>query len=75
MTTLRLAAALTPRMLSTAERRQANWLARSRDAMRDWVRRSASRRSLQQLDERMLKDIGLTQADVVAETDKPFWVR
>ena len=45
-----------------AERRQANWLARSRDAMRDWVRRSASRRSLQQLDERMLKVEATIQA-------------
>lgn len=73
--TTRLSVALTPLMLSNAERRQAHWLARSRDAVRDWVRRSSSRRSLQQLDERMLKDIGLTQADVVVETDKPFWVR
>lgn len=73
--TTRLSATLHPLLLSTAERRQAGWLARGRDAMRDWVLRSNSRRSLMQLDERMLKDIGLTQADVVVETDKPFWVR
>lgn len=70
-----LSTAPTSLMLSSAERRQAGWLARGREAVRDWVLRSNSRRALMQLDERMLKDIGLTHADVVVETDKPFWMR
>lgn len=35
--------------------------------------RYQSRRHLAELDDRALKDIGLTRLDVVRETDKPFW--
>lgn len=38
-----------------------------------WSARAAERRTLQQLDERMLKDIGVSRADVVQESGKPFW--
>lgn len=38
-----------------------------------WHDRAAQRRQLQMMDDRMLKDIGLTRADVDAETEKPFW--
>ena len=31
------------------------------------------RRSLAALDDRMLKDIGLTRCDVAAEVSRPFW--
>lgn len=31
------------------------------------------RKELLELDDRMLKDIGLTRADVAAELRKPFW--
>ena len=40
------------------------------DAM---LARRRSRLSLQRLDDRMLKDIGVTRADVFAETRKSFW--
>ena len=40
-----------------------------------WAERADQRRVLGTLDERMLKDIGLTRADVVDETSKPFWRR
>jgi uncharacterized protein YjiS (DUF1127 family) len=40
-----------------------------------WRRRSRDRAQLAMLDERMLRDIGLSRSDVLAETDKPFWRR
>ena len=38
-----------------------------------WQARAQERRLLLQLDERMLKDIGVTRADVAREAAKPFW--
>ena len=38
-----------------------------------WLERARQRRQLQQLSEHMLKDIGLSRADVEAEVSKPFW--
>ena len=38
-----------------------------------WARRSAERQQLAELDERMLRDIGLDPASRAAECDKPFW--
>jgi uncharacterized protein YjiS (DUF1127 family) len=39
----------------------------------NWERRARSRRELAELSEYSLRDIGLTRADVVRETSKPFW--
>jgi uncharacterized protein YjiS (DUF1127 family) len=38
-----------------------------------WADRVRNRRMLAELDERMLRDIGLSCFDVQRETDKPFW--
>lgn len=38
-----------------------------------WAERARQRRALQALDEWVLKDIGLSRADVMHEYDKPFW--
>jgi uncharacterized protein YjiS (DUF1127 family) len=38
-----------------------------------WQSRAQQRRMLLELDDHMLKDIGLTRADVWQETRKPFW--
>lgn len=38
-----------------------------------WASRSADRRQLAQMSDRMLLDIGLTRIDVAAETNKYFW--
>ncbi len=38
-----------------------------------WQSRVAARRALESLDDRMLRDIGITRADVFIETKKPFW--
>ena len=55
--------------------RQGLWsvLSRSLDRLREWRQRSRGRRELAALDERMLRDIGLSQADVWREINKPFW--
>jgi uncharacterized protein YjiS (DUF1127 family) len=39
-----------------------------------WHERARQRRHLQHLSEHMLRDLGLSRADVHAEADKPFWV-
>ncbi|MDV7339682.1 DUF1127 domain-containing protein [Terasakiella sp. A23] len=40
-----------------------------------WVERYKSRRALAKLDDRLLQDVGMSAADVYAETQKPFWVK
>ncbi len=43
------------------------------EALRKWRHRSRSRAALATLDDRMLKDIGITRIDVWREVNKPFW--
>jgi uncharacterized protein YjiS (DUF1127 family) len=38
-----------------------------------WHERSRQRRDLAQLSDHMLRDIGLSRADVWSECEKPFW--
>ncbi len=38
-----------------------------------WQRRIADRQQLQFMDEHMLKDIGVSRADMYREASKPFW--
>jgi uncharacterized protein YjiS (DUF1127 family) len=38
-----------------------------------WHERSRQRHQLQCLSDHMLRDIGLSRADVLAEATKPFW--
>ena len=38
-----------------------------------WQERARERRRLASLDERMLRDIGLSRADIHPEIRKPFW--
>lgn len=38
-----------------------------------WAERSAERRHLAELDEHLLKDIGLNRAEVETISAKPFW--
>lgn len=49
-------------------------LLRAFDALGQWHDRRAQRRALARLDDRMLKDIGLTRGEVEFETAKPFWL-
>jgi uncharacterized protein YjiS (DUF1127 family) len=41
--------------------------------LREWRRRGRERAQLAALDDRMLRDIGLTHADAEFLANKPFW--
>jgi uncharacterized protein YjiS (DUF1127 family) len=41
--------------------------------LREWRRRARGRAELARLDDRMLRDIGLTQADAEYLSSKSFW--
>jgi len=41
--------------------------------LRQWHRRARDRAELAGLDDRMLRDIGLTRADAALLSSKPFW--
>ena len=43
--------------------------------LREWRRRARDRGQLARLDDRMLRDIGLTRADAEFLCNKPFWRR
>jgi uncharacterized protein YjiS (DUF1127 family) len=80
MSTFNLASSRTPRRdLSSIAARLPRSFARG--AMRvaelllTWHERSRQRHQLQRLSDHMLRDIGLSRADVLAETTKPFWER
>ncbi len=42
-------------------------------ALREWRRRLKDRAQLAALDDRMLKDIGISRADAEFLANKPFW--
>jgi len=48
-------------------------LERTGAALLDWHCRQQQRRTLMQLDERMLRDMGISRADAEHEAAKPFW--
>jgi uncharacterized protein YjiS (DUF1127 family) len=48
-------------------------LARLAAAAEGWLERRRQRRALLALDDKLLKDIGLSQADAWQEGHKPFW--
>jgi uncharacterized protein YjiS (DUF1127 family) len=54
------------------------WLAdpvgRVVDLLLTWHERARQRRHLRALDNHMLRDIGLSRADVESEAGKPFWL-
>lgn len=43
------------------------------NALLDWQQRAGERRHLQSLDDRALRDIGLSRADIETVFSKPFW--
>ena len=48
-------------------------LSRAIDLLLIWQQRARDRRQLESLSDHMLRDIGLSRADVFAEASKPFW--
>ena len=63
--------------LAGAQRRDWSWLLRAMQRAADrvltWHERVRQRRQLECLSDRMLRDIGLTRSDVLAEATKRFW--
>jgi uncharacterized protein YjiS (DUF1127 family) len=51
----------------------ASWLRRLPDQLLMWLERSRQRRDLGALDDRMLRDIGVSRGVAFAETRKWFW--
>jgi uncharacterized protein YjiS (DUF1127 family) len=43
------------------------------DVVLTWRERTKTRRQLVMLDDRLLKDIGITRLDAQGEAEKPFW--
>ncbi len=58
---------------SSAVQQARGFLTRAVYTLEAWHERARGRRRLMELDDRLLKDIGLTRADVARETSKPFW--
>jgi uncharacterized protein YjiS (DUF1127 family) len=57
-------------------RRRSSWfhtVQRAVDLLLIWHQRARDRQQLQSLSDHMLRDIGLTRADVFLEASKPFW--
>ena len=48
-------------------------LERAADLLLSWQERARQRRELETLNDHMLRDIGLSRGDVMAEATKPFW--
>ena len=59
--------------LSCARQTPASIFVRLVDLYFDWRERGRQRRHLAMLDQHMLRDIGLSSADVEHEVRKPFW--
>jgi len=58
-----------------ARRRVPTNLCKAFDVLLLWLQRRRERRMLGTLGDRMLKDIGLTRADIEVEVRKTFWRR
>ncbi len=54
-------------------RRFSTLFSRAADNLYTWSQRSRQRKQLGQLDQRLMKDIGVAYEDVWAEINKPFW--
>ena len=48
--------------------------ARAWQTLLTWQRRASERNRLAEMDQRLLKDMGITRADAWRETQKPFWM-
>ncbi|MBR9970984.1 DUF1127 domain-containing protein [Magnetospirillum sulfuroxidans] len=43
------------------------------DAVMTWIERAQQRRALARLDDRLLRDIGISRADALREADRAAW--
>jgi uncharacterized protein YjiS (DUF1127 family) len=60
-------------LIRFALRRLGDHLGRGAGLLLLWAERRDQRHRLAELNDRMLRDIGLSRADVMAEATKPFW--
>lgn len=65
--------ALASALMPAANRRGAALVARLVDILLAWHERRRQRRQLAMMDDHMLRDLGLSSADVEQEVHKPFW--
>lgn len=59
--------------LSTCEQDNSISIRSSKRILNIWINRSRQRKQLGKLDDRLLKDIGLTREQAQIEISKPFW--
>lgn len=57
----------------TAEPNGLNLLPRLADLAESWLERNRSRRALAELDDRLMRDIGLSRSEAMDESVLPFW--
>jgi uncharacterized protein YjiS (DUF1127 family) len=62
-----------PAVLRSVEAKPAETARRLVDWLLDGLERRRQRRLLLALDERMLRDVGISRADALREGGKPFW--
>ncbi len=69
------AAAAETVMVVKANGRMTVWVlvAKAVTTLLTWQRRLIERRHIREMDDRMLRDVGLSRADVEGEATKPFW--
>jgi uncharacterized protein YjiS (DUF1127 family) len=48
-------------------------IVKATDTVLDWQDRARQRRRLGEMDDHLLRDIGLSRADLEYESSKPFW--
>jgi uncharacterized protein YjiS (DUF1127 family) len=63
------------RQLPTQPRTTSGLLTSLLTAMDAWIERHRQRNALLELNDAMLKDIGISRADAEHEGTKPFWTR
>ncbi|MBM7059239.1 DUF1127 domain-containing protein [Pseudomonas sp. UL073] len=59
--------------LPAAPRVSGHWWRALRLQLRRWTELARQRRQLAMLSDYQLKDIGLSRADIMEESDRPFW--
>jgi uncharacterized protein YjiS (DUF1127 family) len=69
----RLARGAAPDAAARASQGLRSALRRAFAEVREWRRRTRGRAELARLDDRTLRDIGITRVDALFEINKPFW--
>ena len=57
----------------TGDEPRSHWLDEASNVLMRWLDASRSRQNLDELDDHLLRDIGLTRAEALRESSKFFW--